>query len=67
MITSSKEIQEDSSIDQSLRPQTFEDYIGQDQIKKNLSISIQAAQKRGDAPAGQSPSDRVSELLRHNG
>jgi len=49
MITSSKEIQEDSSIDQSLRPQTFEDYIGQDQIKKNLSISIQAAQKRGDA------------------
>ena len=49
MITSSKEIQEDSSIDQSLRPQTFEDYIGQDQIKKNLSISIQAAQKRGEA------------------
>lgn len=49
MITSSKEIQEDSSIDQSLRPQTFEDYIGQDQIKKNLSISIQAAQKRGDS------------------
>ena len=38
MITSSKEIQEDSSIDQSLRPQTFEEYIGQDQIKKNLSI-----------------------------
>ncbi|MEY2985848.1 MAG: Holliday junction helicase RuvB P-loop domain [Candidatus Parcubacteria bacterium] len=34
MITSSKEIQEDSSIDQSLRPQTFEEYIGQDQIKK---------------------------------
>ncbi len=49
MITSSKEIQEDSSIDQSLRPQTFEEYIGQDQIKKNLSISIQAAQKRGEA------------------
>ncbi|MGA1050458.1 MAG: Holliday junction branch migration DNA helicase RuvB [Minisyncoccia bacterium] len=49
MITSSKEIQEDSSIDQSLRPQTFDEYIGQDQIKKNLSISIQAAQKRGEA------------------
>jgi Holliday junction DNA helicase RuvB len=49
MITSSKEIREDQGIENSLRPQTFDDYVGQDQIKRNLDIAIRAAQKRGDA------------------
>ena len=48
MITSTREIPEEQAIEQSLRPQTFDDYIGQDQIKKNLNISIQAATKRGE-------------------
>ena len=33
----------------SLRPTSFKDYIGQQKIKDNLSISIQAAKKRGEA------------------
>lgn len=49
MLTSTREIAEDTNIDQSLRPQTFEHYIGQDHIKTNLDIAIQAAQKRGEA------------------
>lgn len=48
MITSTREIPEEQAIEQSLRPQTFDDYIGQEQIKKNLNISIQAANKRGE-------------------
>lgn len=36
----------DDKLDVSLRPKTLEDYIGQEQIKKNLSITIKAAQKR---------------------
>lgn len=48
MITSTREIQEEQVIEQTLRPQTFDEYIGQDQIKKNLDISIQAADKRGE-------------------
>ncbi len=33
-----------------LRPGTFDDYIGQSQIKKNLSILIGAAKARGHSP-----------------
>jgi len=48
MITSSKEQTEDVSSETNLRPQNFSEYIGQEQIKKNLDIAIQAAQKRGE-------------------
>jgi Holliday junction DNA helicase RuvB len=48
MITSTREIPEEQVVEQSLRPQSFEDYIGQDQIKQNLHISIQAASKRSE-------------------
>src|SRR3990172_3460826 len=37
---------EDSNLDNTLRPQTFDEYIGQDKIKKNLDILIRAARKR---------------------
>lgn len=32
-----------------LRPHDFENYIGQDRLKQNLQLAIQAAQKRGEA------------------
>ncbi|MBQ7557591.1 MAG: AAA family ATPase, partial [Lachnospiraceae bacterium] len=35
--------------DRSLRPKTLRDYVGQDEIKKNLSVYIKAARERGDA------------------
>jgi len=35
-------------IESSLRPNTLSEYIGQEKLKKNLSISIQAAKKRKD-------------------
>jgi holliday junction DNA helicase RuvB len=37
---------EDETLDFSLRPQSFNDYIGQTNIKKNISIIIDAAKKR---------------------
>ncbi len=40
---------EDGDVDTSLRPQTLQDYIGQEKVKENLSIFIQAAKNRGDA------------------
>src|SRR5689334_9110830 len=40
--------QEDMS-EKALRPQTLESFIGQPDLKKNLMIFIQAAQKRGQA------------------
>ena len=33
-----------------LRPTSWSDYVGQENIKKNLGIIIQAAKKRGEAP-----------------
>ncbi len=37
---------EEQNLDNTLRPQTFGDYIGQDKIKRHLDIFIQAAKKR---------------------
>lgn len=40
---------EDVNLDATLRPQSFEEYIGQEQIKKNLDILLQAAKKRKES------------------
>jgi Holliday junction DNA helicase RuvB len=39
---------DDGSLDLSLRPQRFSDYIGQDKVKAGLEISIQAARGRNE-------------------
>ncbi|GAK57234.1 holliday junction ATP-dependent DNA helicase ruvB [Candidatus Vecturithrix granuli] len=40
---------EDYEIEQTLRPQKIEDYVGQQKVKENLKIFIQAAKERGEA------------------
>ena len=45
-IISSKESQSDQALDNTLRPQTFSEYVGQEKIKENLKISIEAARQR---------------------
>ncbi|MBQ7740181.1 MAG: Holliday junction branch migration DNA helicase RuvB [Eubacterium sp.] len=40
---------EDTEIENSLRPKTLGEYIGQEKAKENLSVYIQAARKRGEA------------------
>jgi holliday junction DNA helicase RuvB len=49
MITNSHEQPEDLSFDATLRPQTFQEYVGQEKVKKNLDILIRAAKARGEA------------------
>ena len=39
---------EDNDIEFSLRPKTLGEYIGQDKVKENLSIYIEAARQRGE-------------------
>jgi Holliday junction DNA helicase RuvB len=39
---------EEKRIENVLRPTTFEDYIGQERIKKNLQLAIMAAKKRSE-------------------
>jgi len=40
---------EDASSEQTLRPDAWSEYIGQEQIKKNLSVFIEASKKREEA------------------
>ena len=39
---------EDFDSEATLRPQTLEDYVGQDKVKENLKIYLKAAQMRGE-------------------
>lgn len=39
---------EERVIEVTLRPQTFDEYVGQDRIKKNLKLAIEAAKKRAE-------------------
>ena len=39
---------EEQRIEVSLRPQNFQDYVGQERLKRNLKLSIDAAKKRGE-------------------
>lgn len=39
---------EDADMEGSLRPQTLHEYIGQDKVKENMAICIEAAKRRGE-------------------
>ncbi len=39
---------EDEIVEESLRPRFLSEYIGQDRIKENLTVSVQAAKQRGE-------------------
>lgn len=47
-LISSTATADDPALDTTLRPQGFGEYIGQEKIKRNLGIFIEAARKRGD-------------------
>lgn len=47
-ITSTKFLDE-TDVENTLRPTTMAEYVGQDKVKSSLEIYIQAAKKRGDA------------------
>src|SRR5688500_9314360 len=40
---------EDDALDEGLRPRRLDDYIGQDRIREQLHVAIEAAKQRGDA------------------
>lgn len=49
MITTSEEQEEDLGLDNTLRPQRLSEYVGQQKIRKNLQMFIDAAKKRGES------------------
>ncbi len=48
-LVSPAESEEDGVLERGLRPQTLSEYIGQDKVKENLAIYIEAAKRREEA------------------
>ncbi len=48
-LVSAQETEEDSGIERGLRPLTLGEYIGQDKVKENMAIYIEAAKRREKA------------------
>lgn len=48
-VISTQVMEEDIKIEKSLRPQTLEEYIGQEKAKENLKVYIGAAKNRGES------------------
>ncbi|NIV30381.1 MAG: Holliday junction branch migration DNA helicase RuvB, partial [Anaerolineae bacterium] len=48
-IVSSKKKGEEVGLDVGLRPQSLDEYIGQDRVKENLRILLEAAKARDEA------------------
>ena len=46
--TSPHDDAEEQRIEVSLRPQSFSEYVGQERLKRNLRLAIEAAKKRGE-------------------
>jgi Holliday junction DNA helicase RuvB len=49
MVGGESQPDDEGAIDRALRPQTLDDLIGQDKVRDNLRVMIQAARGRGDA------------------
>jgi Holliday junction DNA helicase RuvB len=48
-VTDQSALAEDAALEQTLRPQTMQEYVGQSHIKKNLEIALEAARLRGES------------------
>jgi Holliday junction DNA helicase RuvB len=48
-LVAASRVEEDAQYEVGLRPRVLDDYIGQDRVRENLQVSIQAARNRGDA------------------
>jgi Holliday junction DNA helicase RuvB len=48
-LVSARPIDDDARFDQSLRPKSLDDYVGQPQVVANLRVAIEAARNRGEA------------------
>ena len=48
-LVSAAKADDDAQYEAGLRPRRLDDYIGQDRVRENLIVSIEAAKRRGEA------------------
>ena len=61
--TISEDDKEEEIIEKSLRPLSFEEYIGQDRMKSNLKIAIDAVKKRRESNDKDTPGTTLDHIL----
>ncbi len=61
--TVSEDDKQEEVIEKSLRPLTFDEYIGQDRMKDNLKIAINAVKKRRDSGDKDTPGTTLDHIL----
>ncbi len=49
VVSGANQLSDDVALDRALRPQTLDELIGQDKVRDNLRVMIQAAKARGEA------------------
>ena len=54
---------EEEVIEKSLRPLSFDEYIGQDRMKNNLKIAIDAVKKRKESGETDGPGSTLDHIL----
>ncbi len=47
-VTSPESMEEDFDLETTLRPQTLREYVGQEKVKENLAVYMEAAKRRGE-------------------
>jgi Holliday junction DNA helicase RuvB len=47
-LVTTRNLNNEDSVDYSLRPKTLKEYIGQEKVKENLAVYIEAAKRRGE-------------------
>ena len=47
-VTSPESMEEDFDLETTLRPQTLREYVGQETVKENLAVYMEAAKRRGE-------------------
>lgn len=47
-LVSPSEAGEDAAVERTLRPRTLDEYVGQDAVKKNISVFLEAARRRNE-------------------
>ena len=47
-VVTNYELEEDNIIDNTIRPETISEYIGQEDVKENISVFVEAAKLRNE-------------------
>jgi len=63
-LVAASRVEEDAQYEVGLRPRLLDDYIGQDRVRENLQVAIQAARNRGEALDHVLAEDRLRERQR---